>query len=115
LSEDALEKIVPEHIKVNALRYKNELVFSFPDVKDIVNLASNAGIAVLGVETFQILENRLLVRDCSGYEITFAGHWNEFVKANNALAVEYIEQHRRGEDHGYILTSTSEEEFRELC
>ena len=73
-----------------------------------------AQIAVLGVETFEIVKDGLQVGNFSGYEVSFEEDWKQFVDRNNLLALEFIEQHRLGEDHGYILTSTSLEEYRQV-
>jgi len=114
LSRDALISIVPKEIMTRTAWHGGEIVFSYPDVLQIVRLAMTAQIAVLGVETFEIVKDGLQVGNFSGYEVSFEEDWKQFVDRNNLLALEFIEQHRLGEDHGYILTSTSLEEYRQV-
>lgn len=50
----------------------------------------------------------------SGYGFKFGGTWAEYVKLNNTAATRFIQENRFGEGHGYILTSTSYQEFADL-
>jgi hypothetical protein len=69
---------------------------------------------VLGIECFRILEDGLGVLDYSGYNLGLRGDWQEFVRLNNSAAVKFLAEHELGDGHGYILTSTSEKEYRAL-
>jgi hypothetical protein len=71
-------------------------------------------IAVLGVEVFRILGDGLGVQTYSGYNFKFEGHWQEYVRLNNAAALDFLVNNRMGEGYGYILTAASEQEFKQL-
>jgi hypothetical protein len=96
------------------MRSGTEFVYPYQDALDVVQIATQNRISILGVEVFHVLSSGLLTRRISAYLIPFGGTWLEFVRANNLRAVEFIQENRKGEEHGYILSSTSEEEFRSL-
>jgi hypothetical protein len=79
-----------------------------------VRIASQNSIAVLGIEAFRLLDNGLGVETYSGYEFQFDGDWRDFVRLNSDAALHFIENNSFGKGHGYILTTTSEGEFRDL-
>ena len=89
-------------------------MFPYPDVLDVIDLATNHSLAVLGVEVFQLEPHGLFVQKISDYEVGFSGDWEAFVRNNNAHAKEFVQQEIRGEEHGYILTSASKQEFDKL-
>jgi hypothetical protein len=68
---------------------------------------------VLGVEPFRILENGLGVETYSGYSFE-PGVWRDFVVNNNREASLFLSQNKCGDGYGYILTTTSEHEFKSL-
>ncbi len=110
---DDLTAIVPTNLLDRARRSGNELVFQHPDALEVVSAATEHGVAVLGVEVFQV-EAGLQVEDYSGYEFPCSDDWQEFVRANNTAALEFICGHSSVEERGYILTAVSEREFRQL-
>jgi hypothetical protein len=67
----------------------------------------------LGFEAGEVQDDGFQVVDYNGYEFTFSGDWNAFVGMNNTEAERWIKEHRFGTNHGYVVTSTSEE-FAEL-
>lgn len=111
-----LMQLIPEQIKPRLSgKLDGEVVIPYPDVLEVIQIASTNSIAVLGVEIFQLLsQGELLALDYSTYQFPFQGDWENFTRLNNAAAVRFVETHVRGEEHGYILTSTSKREFQEL-
>lgn len=110
---DDLTSIVPTDLLGRARRNEKEYVFPHPDVLDVIRLATEHDVAILGVEVFEVKEG-LRVEDYSGYEFASCDDWRDFVRINNSAALEFVRSHPAGEDHGYILTSASEREFRQL-
>ncbi|MGH9407350.1 MAG: hypothetical protein ACRD3D_16145 [Terriglobia bacterium] len=51
--------------------------------------------------------------DASSY-VSFTGDWKAYVARLNEEAERWIQQHRLGENHGYILSSASAGEFAAL-
>lgn len=111
---DAFDTILPSAITAAALRNGNEWVLPLPQVKEAMKLASEHLIAVLGVEVFHIEENGLRVENYTGYAFDFLGDWPAYVQQNNHAAFRFIEKNELGNGYGYILTTSSEEEFKNL-
>jgi hypothetical protein len=111
---NTLDSFVPVHVKQMARQSGNQFVYPYPIILEVVGTATAKNISVLGVEVFHVLSNGLLTETISSYEVPFNGDWDDFVKKNNVLAADFIDQHRKGEGHGYILSATSEKEFRKL-
>ena len=114
LEKDDLEKALPSEITGVAIRFGNELVVPFKEVKRAIGIATQNLIAVLGVEGLRILDNGLDVVTYSGYEFKFDGDWADFVRLNSDAALHFIDENALGEGYGYILTTTSENEFSHL-
>lgn len=110
---DDFASVVPADVLRRARKNDDEFVFPYPEVIDAIRAASENDVATLGVEVFEI-DDSLRAQDYSGYEFNDCDDWRAFVRANNAAALEFVQSHRKGEDHGYILTATSEREFRQL-
>ena len=90
-----------------------ELGFSYPDVLDAIGLCTINSIAVLGVELFQVRGDLFDTIKMSGYELPDPHQdWSDYVAANNALAEEFVKLNPSGDDHIYVLTSSS---WREFC
>lgn len=111
-----LEHVLPDYLKRAAVPCGTELVLPYLEALDAVAIATEHLIAVLGVESFEVLRDGLQVIDYSGYDrdILFAGDWRALVIAHNSQATCWIREHRLGENHGYILTSASQKEFTML-
>lgn len=109
-----LHRLLPGRIRAAARPDGDELLLPYPDVLEAIDLATNHGIAVLGVEVFQLQPDALVVQRISDYEVLFSGDWAAFVRNNNAHAKEFVQQETRGEEHGYTLTSASKQEFEKL-
>jgi len=94
----------------------SEFAYLYPAILRVVDIANENAIAILGFEFFHILTNypRFATEALTGYELRFNGRWPGFVRDNNLLARHYIEENRREGDYGFVLTSTSEIEFRQL-
>jgi hypothetical protein len=111
---DDFERALPSEITNMAFRSGNELVIPFNEAKQAALIAIQNLIAILGVEVFRILNNDFSVETYSGYEFKFDGNWKDFVLFNNHAALGFIGENSFGATHGYILTTTSESEFRDL-
>ena len=85
-----------------------------PEAKQAIDLANGHLVAVLGVESFRMLEDGLGVEGYSGYAFDFQADWPTFVAENNAAALRFIDENPLGNGYGYILTTTSEHEFTHL-
>lgn len=56
----------------------------------------------------------LRVENYTGYDFHFLGDWPAYVQQNNRGAFQFIEKNELGNGYGYILTTSSEEEFKNL-
>jgi hypothetical protein len=110
---DDFTSVMPADLLRRARKNNNELVFPYPEVMQAIAAATEKDVAILGVEVFEI-DDGLRVQDYSGYEFNEDADWRKFVQANNAAALEFVHNYSKGEGHGYILTATSEREFRHL-
>ena len=84
----------------------------------VIKLCSTNLIAVLGPDLFKISSDGLYQTvKLSGYHLEIRQNpqrieeWPEYVKINNALAEEFVRQNPVGDDHVYILTTSSWSEF----
>jgi hypothetical protein len=112
-----LERILPDDLMKSAVMCGKEVVLPYLEALRAIAIASNHLIAVLGVESFEVVKDRFQVISYSGYDcsfISFAGDWKAFVSAMNTEAQGWVNENRLGENYGYILTSTSETEFMSL-
>jgi hypothetical protein len=109
-----LEKALPGEIVNRAMRSGNELVLSLEDARDAVGIAGQIFVAVLGVEVFRLLDIGLATEIYSGYDFKPDGTWKDFVTINNEAALRFLDENSFGRGYGYILTATSQGEFREL-
>jgi len=111
-----LEQILSAEVRQRAILSGSELVLPHSDALRAIRVAGESQIAVLGVEVFGIRRDGILTVGCSGYDSAFpkGGNWTSYYKAMNAEAEKWINSNRFEENHGYILTSTSESEFVEL-
>lgn len=88
-----------------------ELGFTFPEVVDAIRQCTINRIAVLGVEVFRVKGESYETATMSGYELPDQD-WPAFVSANNALAEEFVKANPSGDQHIYVLTTSS---WREFC
>jgi hypothetical protein len=113
-----LDSFVPVQLKQLARRCggdeRDEFAYPYPSVMEVIDIADQNDIAVLGVEQLQSHPKGPVVEAISGYEIPFQGDWKAFVKRNNVSAREVIMKNQRGEEHGYVLTSASQAWFGQL-
>jgi hypothetical protein len=104
------EKILPDEVSSFAVRSGQELVLPFDQAEGAVRIASEHLIAVLGVEVFRIQNDGLGVVTYSGYAFEMTA-WREFVRLSNEAALRFLSENTLGDGYGYILTTTSENEF----
>ena len=109
-----LDGLLPAEILARAVRVGNEWLIPFQEALQAVSTATASEIAVLGRESFQIVSDGFKVLDYSGYQFLMDGDWPTFVTQNNRAAEHYIIERPIGEGCGYILTSTSRQQFDEL-
>ena len=111
-----LESLLATDFKQRAVAVGNELILPYEDSLAAIGTATQHLIAVLGFEAGEIQEDGFQVLDYSGYDndVPFTGDWNAYVTETNVHAERWIKAHYFGRNHGYVLTSTSEREFREL-
>lgn len=97
-----------------------ELTFAFPEVLEVIQLCYAKQIAVLGVELFKVRENGLYQTEkLTDYDLRMKQNpmqreWPEYVVANNAHADEFVRQNQAGDDHVYVLTTSSWRELGQL-
>jgi hypothetical protein len=109
------DRTLPPAIIDAAIRSGNEWLLPLAEAKQAIILASEHLIAILGVELFRILNNGLLrTEGCTGYDFDFQEDWSTYVHQNNDAALQFIEQNQFGQGYGYILTTCSEEELKNL-
>jgi hypothetical protein len=106
--------ILPPEITAKATRSGNEWVLPMAEANQAIRLASAHAIAILGVELFRIQTDGLGVENYSGYGFEYQGDWPAYVRFNNEAALHFIAAHPAEPGHGYILTTTSEDEFKAL-
>jgi hypothetical protein len=111
-----LDRAIPEELRLRAVAIGNELILSYDDALTAIGIATEQGIAVLGFDSGEVLEDGFQVLDWTGYDVNvpFTGDWKAYVGAMNAEAERWIKEHRLDKNHGYILSSTSQREFDEL-
>ena len=90
-----------------------ELGFAFPGVLEVIKLCTVHRIAILGVEIFRVRGEWYETVKMSGYEIEDQ-EWRAYVKANNALAEDFIKATPAGDDQIYVITTSSWREFCEI-
>lgn len=111
---DAFNTILPSEITDVAVRSGNEWVLPLPQAKEAIDLATKHLISILGVELLRIEHNGFLLLDYTGYIHEFRGDWPSYVQHNNQAALSFIEENPLGDGYGYILTASSELEFKAL-
>jgi hypothetical protein len=89
-----------------------ELVFTVARAAGVIEACTSSGIAVLGIEVFPGLnlstyDQRLKVTANENY-------WPAYVRANNALADDFLRKNPASSTDECILTTTSWREFCEL-
>jgi hypothetical protein len=111
-----LEKILPDEIRRSTLWAGNELVLPYAEASSAVGIATKHQIAIFGFEAFEVQKDgpRTVDLNDPAAHIAFAGDWLAYVVALNTEADHWINEHRYGANHGYILTSASRSEFDQI-
>ena len=112
-----LDLVLPAQLRSRAVvsAGSEERILPYAETLEAIDAATKHGIAVLGVESFEIRgDGALLALGFSVYEFLPEPDWGTFVGQNNHTAERWIKDHRLGENHGYILTSASQKEFSSL-
>jgi hypothetical protein len=111
-----LDCALSEDIRLRSIAIGNELILPYEDALAAIGIATEHEIAVLGFDSGEVLGDGFQVLGYTGYDanIPFAGDWKAYVEAMNIEAERWLKEHRLGKNHGYILSSTSREEFDEL-
>lgn len=110
-----LDSLLPQEIVERSIAIGNERILPYENALAAIKIATEHLIAVLGFEAGEIKEDGFQVVDYSGYgtDILSTGNWRAYVADMNARAMDWIETHHYGRNHGYILTSASEKELAE--
>jgi hypothetical protein len=107
-------KLLSSEITAASVRSGNEWMIPLRQVTEAIKIAAEHMIAVLGVEVFQLSPHGHRTEGYTVYEFKLQGDWRIFVSQNNQAALQYIADHQFGDGYGYILTTTSAEEFSHL-
>jgi hypothetical protein len=97
-----------------------ELFFTSPEVLDVIKLCTANRIAVLGLELFEVRPEGYHTKKLSGYDQQLdkgpekVEGWQEYVDRSNALASKFVRLNPTGDDHVYVLTTSSWREFCEI-
>jgi len=108
------ENCLPLEILEKSVKSGNEYAIPYPEVLDAVQIATKEGIAVLDVETFNVVENGLQCVGFGGHRFELGGDWVSFVQANNDQALREIAKSDPHAGSRFILTTASKSEFEEL-
>jgi len=103
----------------------DELTFSFPEVLSVLKICDRNGIAVLGVELFEVGTDGYSTRRIAPYSFDQTAQdqlvatlntkdWQDYVLCINYMAEEFIKRNPAGDEHVYILTACSRREFRDV-
>ena len=115
LTMNELYRVLPLRLRAKAtvigVSMDKEYLFSYPQVAEVIRIATDNAISVLGVESFQA---GLKVDRISAYEIPFEGNWKLFVELNNTQALDFVNNHSCRTERIYILTTASRTEFMSL-
>jgi hypothetical protein len=111
--QEDLDLIMSAEIRARSKKSENEWLFCFRDAKSMINKATEASIAVLGLEIFRVSPDGLETVHYNGYEFK-CDDWKDFVEENNRAANEYVDANVYGDGYVYVLSSTSEREFKAL-
>jgi hypothetical protein len=109
-----IKKVLPDEITRNSVRSGDEWIIPLHHVVEAIDIATANLIAVLGLEIFRISPSGFFTEGYSGYDFKRGADWGAFVQENNKAASQYVALHQFGEGYGYILTTTSAEEFSPL-
>ena len=112
--ETVFEKYLPLEILEKSVKTGNEYAIPYPEVLEAVQIATSKEIAILGVETFSVVEDGIRCDRFSGYNFALGEDWISFVKANNDQALQEIAQAGHHTASRFILTTTSKSEYEEL-
>lgn len=116
VNKSELERYLPDDMKSRAIAIGNELTVGYEDALAAINIATKQSIAILGFDAGEVTEQAFQVLDYSGYDRNIGSdeNWQAYVADMNAKAERSVKEHPLGRNKGYILTSTSEREFKEL-
>lgn len=100
----------------------DEPTFPFPEVLQVIKACSANQIAVLGVELFLVKPDGYYAFGCSDYDLderqkwpqVLPATWPDYVRYNNSQAEDCVRRNPLGDDHVYILTTASWNEFRKI-
>ncbi|MBV9887233.1 MAG: hypothetical protein JO119_11855 [Acidobacteria bacterium] len=113
----ALENLLSEKIKRASVQLADgELVVPYLEALEAIRIATENEIAVLSVDSHEMRDGSILTIDLydGSTMIKYAGDWRAFVQQLNDAAEDWITGPRLGQNHGYILTSASRDEFSRL-
>jgi hypothetical protein len=111
-----LDRFLSDEIKGRSIEIGNERILGYEDASLAIAIATERSIAVLGLDSGEVQEEGFQVLDYSGYDsgIKLTEDWKAYVAEMNAEAELWIKDHPLGRNNGYILSSASEKEFKQL-
>ena len=112
----ALDELVPGAIRERIVKREDEVAFRDGDIEEMLRLAEQNQIAVLGIKVLEISGDVTSMVGFSGYdlEIPYKDEWEPFYQKNNESARQFVENSSRSGNTVYVLTSASKEEFVRL-
>lgn len=103
---DAFEKSLPTDILSKCERLDHELGIPYNLVENVIKLASENDIAILGVEVYAVGDT-VSFKDYSEYSFGYRDNWQEFVQSNNAAARNFVSENRfKDDEFRYVLTTS---------
>jgi hypothetical protein len=103
--------VLPDEVRRVSRQIGDEWVIPFPQVLAAIEAASNAEIAVVGVDIHEADEGARWVA-LSTYDFDARTEWTSFVAKNREAARTFVQQNTASEGYGYILTAASQDELR---
>ncbi len=113
---------IPSIVALSNDRSIGELAFTFPEVLEVIRLCTENEIAVLGVELFFVKNHEYYASGCSTYHIQMMQkwpevqkhNWSKYVQESNKQAEESVQTNPTGDEHAYVLSTSSWSEFCEI-
>lgn len=116
---------IPDIVSAAVGTTGDELTFAFPEALAVTRRCTENEIAVLGVDLFEAHPDGYATKKLSAYShdqqtqrrldsVLATSGWRNYVCASNALAEQFIRQNPAGDEHVYVLTTSSWREFSKL-
>src|SRR5438128_11917329 len=104
---------LPDDLQKRAIFLANEAAWQRDDARDVIDILSNQGLAVLGIELWIPEEGVPRVIGWSTYNVECSGDWDDYVRANAEHALRDLEK-PSADDVLFNLTWISQDQNEEL-